>query len=61
MRHDSLSQTILQGTLEGGRYRGVESLPTEELLTITMALKKTEKGSHLNRPSGNPHDLRVED
>ena len=63
-RHDdSLSKTILQGTLEGGRRRGRQrkcwmdnirewtSLPMPELLTRTSLQKRLEE---VNRPSCPP-------
>ena len=54
-RHESLSKTILQGTLGGGRRRGWQrkywmdnveertSLPTPELLTMASRNKQTNK------------------
>ena len=62
-RHDRLSKSILQGTLEGGRRRGRQRkcrmdnikewtpLPMPELLTKASCRKKTWRGSLLNRPS----------
>ena len=71
-RHNSLSKTILQDTLEGGRSRGQQrkcwmdnikewvSLSMPELLTIAycqkIERKKKGRGSLLNRPSCTPDD-----
>ena len=61
-RRDSLSNTIPQGTVEGGRRRGRQrkccmdkvkeriSLPMPELLTMASRKKKTGSRSLLNRP-----------
>ena len=56
-RHDSLSKTILQGTLEGGRRRGrqrkcwMDNIKDWISLPMPEPQEKTGRGSLLNRPS----------
>ena len=65
--HDSLSKTILQGTLEGGRFHGWHRkcwmnnikewtyLPMPELLA-EASCRKDWRGSLLNHPTCPPDD-----
>ena len=66
-RHDSLSKTVLQGTLEGGQHHGQQrkcwtddikvwtSLPCQNCSRGPPA-EKTGRGSLLNRPLCPPDD-----
>ena len=66
-RHDSLSKTILHGTLEGGRQRGRRGnagwtaskgghLWSYQNCSQGPSAKKTGRGSLLSRPSCHPDD-----